>query len=154
MQTGSSVTCNVVKAVEMRLPGGLIGGPCLSMRGQLIDDGPRQGASAHIVQRRVVDDTVCVPSTQQIEEVQPALAWPGGEPGEVVIADLRAEAVLASMARAGIVHQDPGRRLQAGPQHVTVLTRNPSCPAINRCIICPLQMATPIPPVVPPAVAP
>ena len=89
------------------------------------DDGPGQGTAAHIVQRRFVDDVVGVSGAQQIEEVQPALARPGAEPGEVVIADLRAEAVLACVARAGVVHRDPGRRLQARPQHVTVLGEEP-----------------------------
>jgi len=88
----------------MHLPGGLIGEPCLSMGGQLMDDGPGQGTAAHIVQRRFVDDIVGVPGTQQIEEVQTALARPGAEPGEIVVADLRAEAVPASVTRAGIVH--------------------------------------------------
>ena len=103
--------CRDVKAVEMRLPGSLIGEPRLLVRGQLMNDGSCQGASAHIVQCRLVDDIVCVPGAQQIEKVQPALVGPGGEPGEIVIADLRAEAVLAGMARAGVVHRDPGRRL-------------------------------------------
>ena len=83
--------------------------------------GPAQqekgGASPHIVQRRLVDDRVGMPDTQQIEEVQPALARPRGEPGKVVVADLRAEAVLAGVTRTGVVHRDPRRRLQAGAQH-------------------------------------
>ena len=54
-----------VEAVEMRLPGCLIGEPCLLMGGQLRNDGPRQDASAHIVQRRFVDDIVRVPGAQQ-----------------------------------------------------------------------------------------
>ena len=60
-----------------------------------------------------------------IEEVQPALARPGAEPGKIVVADLRAEAVLASMACTGVVHRDPGRRPQACPQYVTVLIEEP-----------------------------
>jgi hypothetical protein len=62
---------------------------------------------------------VYAPGTQQIEEVRPALARLGREPGEVVIADRRAEAVLARMTLAGIGDRDPGCRLQACPQHVT-----------------------------------
>ena len=56
-----------------------------------------------------------------VEEVQPALAGPCAEPGEVVVADLRAEAVPAGMARTGVVHRDPGRRPQAHTQHVAAL---------------------------------
>ena len=68
--------CVDAEAVEMSLPGSLIGEPCLSMRGQLMNDCPRQGAAAHIVQRRFVDDVVSMPGAQQIEKVQPALARP------------------------------------------------------------------------------
>jgi hypothetical protein len=35
----------------------------------------------------------------------------------VIVADLRAVAVLVPVASAGIVHTDPGRRFQPGPQH-------------------------------------
>ena len=76
------------EAVEMRLPGGLIGEPCLSMGGQPMDDGPCQGTATHIVQRCLIDDVVGVSGAQQIEEVQPALARPSAEPGEIVVADL------------------------------------------------------------------
>jgi hypothetical protein len=37
------------KAVEMRLPGNLIGEPRLPMDSQLVDDRPGKGASVHIV---------------------------------------------------------------------------------------------------------
>jgi hypothetical protein len=117
--------CADAEAVEMRLPGHLIGEPCPLMCGQLMDGRSRQGSPAHIVQRRVVDDIVCVPGAQQIEEVQPALARPGAEPGKFVIADLRAEAVPARVTRARVVHGDPGGRLQACPQNVTVLGQEP-----------------------------
>jgi hypothetical protein len=72
----------------MHLPGVLIGKPRLAMCGQLADDRPSERTPVHIVQRGFVDDVVCVPGAQQIEEVQPALARPGAEPGEVVVADL------------------------------------------------------------------
>jgi hypothetical protein len=35
---------------------------------------------------------------QQVEEIQPALRGPRAEPGETVVADLRAEAVLGCSA--------------------------------------------------------
>ena len=56
---------------------------------------------------------------QQVEEVQPALARARAEPGEIVVADLRAKAVAPRVSRAGIVDADPGGALQPRPQHVT-----------------------------------
>lgn len=56
---------------------------------------------------------------QQVEEVQPALARARAEPGEIVVADLRAKAVAPRVSRAGIVGADPGGALQPRPQHVT-----------------------------------
>ena len=61
-----------------------------------------------------------VAGAQELQEVQPALAAGRAEPGEIVVADLRADGIGAAMARAGVVHRDPIRRLQAGPQHLTV----------------------------------
>ena len=66
-----------------------------------------------------------MPCAQQIEEVQPALARPRAEPGEVVVADLRAEPVLAGVACTRVVHRDPGRSLQASPQNVAGLRQEP-----------------------------
>ena len=60
---------------------------------------------------------------QQLEEVQPALRARGAEPGEVVVADLGADAVPALVAGAGVVDADPGRGLQPGPQHVARLVK-------------------------------
>jgi hypothetical protein len=56
-----------------------------------------------------------------IKEVQPALARPCAKPGEVVIADLRAEAIPPGVTRAGIIDRDPGCVVQARPQHITAL---------------------------------
>ena len=58
-----------------------------------------------------------MPGAQQIEEIQPALRGARAEPGEPVIADLRAKPVLAGMARTGIVRRHIGRGLQPGPQN-------------------------------------
>src|SRR5580765_5995562 len=113
------------KLIEMRLPGSLIGEPRLLMGGQRTDDRPGKVSSAHIVQRRRVDDAVCEPGAQEIQEVQPALARAGAEPGEIIVADLGGEAVLASMACTSVIHRDPGRRPQARPQYVTVLIKEP-----------------------------
>jgi hypothetical protein len=56
-----------------------------------------------------------------VKEVQPTLARACAEPSEVVVADLRAEPVLPGVTRAGVVHRDPGGRLQAGAQYFTAL---------------------------------
>ena len=113
----------------MRLPGHLIGEPHLPRCRQLVDDRSGQGTPTHIVQRRLIDDVVCVSGAQQIEKVQPALARPRAEPSEVVVADLSAEPVLASVTRAGVVHRDPGHRLKANPQHVEGLRQESILPS-------------------------
>jgi hypothetical protein len=70
-----------------------------------------------------------VSGAQQIEKVQPALARPRAEPGEVIVTDLGAEPVLAGVTRAGIIHRDPGCRLQASPQHVASLRQEAVLPS-------------------------
>ena len=144
-RVGSDLQSTDAKAIEMHLPGRLIGELRLPVFRKLIDDRPGQGTPTHIVQRRLVDDVVGVSGTQQIEEVQSALAGPRAEPGEVVVADLSAEPVLAGVASAGVIHRDPGRRLKANPQHVTGLDEEFSCPAISKRITCRLEMLMPIP---------
>ena len=76
---------------------------------------------AHVGECRIVDHIVGETGPQRLKKVQPALAARGAEPGEIVIADLRADGVGATMAGTGVVHRDPARRLQPGPQHVAVL---------------------------------
>ena len=68
----------------------------------MANDRPGQGMLMHVGECRIVDDVVSVSGAQQVEEVQPALAASSGEPGEVVVADLRADTVGAAMARAGV----------------------------------------------------
>jgi hypothetical protein len=144
--------------VQMRLPRRVIGEPCVGVPGQAGDQRTGQGTVAHIGQRRGVDDIVGVAGAQQIEKVQPALARGGGEPGKVLVADLRADAVGGFVARAGIVHADPGGVGQAGAQHVTGFVAKPilardqqahhltardihatarNCAAMRRTVTCP-----------------
>jgi hypothetical protein len=104
----------------MRLPGELVGEVCPGLRRQLADHGTGKRTATHVAQGRVIDHVIGVSGAQEIEKVQSALAGPRGEPGEAVVANLGAEAILSGVARAGIVHRDPGRRTQAGPQHVAV----------------------------------
>jgi hypothetical protein len=61
---------------------------------------------------------------QDIEEAQTALAGAGAKPGEIVIADLCAKAIAASMSCARIINADPGSTLQSRPQHVTAFAQD------------------------------
>src|SRR5690349_12422187 len=58
-----------------------------------------------------------MPGTQQVKEVQPALAASCAKPGKAVVADVRAEAVVAGVPCAGIIDGDPCRRLQASTEY-------------------------------------
>ena len=80
-----------------------------------------QRAFAHVGQCLGIDDVIVVAGAQQFEEVEAALGGGGAEPGEMRIADLRAEAVRGLVARAGVVHRDPGGCRKSGAQHVTRL---------------------------------
>ena len=105
----------------MLRPGLLIGKLPSLVRGQSLDQRSGQGMLTHIVQGRVVDHIVGVAGTQQVEEVQPALAARRAEPGEAVVADLRADGIDTTMARTGVVHRDPVGRFQASAQHLAGL---------------------------------
>jgi hypothetical protein len=115
--------------LEMAQPGRRGGELSLRVRLQQLDHRPRQGMLAHVLQRRRVDDVVGMAGTQQLEEVQPALAARRAEPGEAVVADVRADPVGAAVARAGVVHRDPGGGLQPRPQHLPGLGEEVVLPA-------------------------
>ena len=102
----------------MRLPRRWVGEPRVRIGGQGGDHWPSQRAAAHIGQRRFVDHIIGMAGAQQIEEVQAALAAGRAEPGEAVIADLRAESVAGFVPRAGVVDGNPVGGFQAGAQHV------------------------------------
>lgn len=85
---------------------------------QPCDHRPGQSAIMHIGQRLGIDDVIGVAGTQQIKEVQPALAGAGAEPGEVVVADLGADAIGRFVACAGIIYAHPGGSGQASPPHI------------------------------------
>ncbi len=117
----------------MGLPGGVIGKAFRRSLGQALDQGASQGRAALVVQGRRVDEVATIAGAQQIEEVQAALGRARGEPGEAVVADLRAVAVPAAMARAGVVGADPRSIPQAGAQH---------CPALGEAaVLAPAQQA-------------
>src|SRR3954468_13039842 len=58
---------------------------------------------------------------QEFQEVQPALAGRGAEPGEVVVADLRAGPVRGLVAGPGVIDRDPGGLRPPGAQHIASL---------------------------------
>ncbi len=91
-------------SVELRRPGGLIGEGRPRLLIQPGDQGRGQRPLAHVIERCGVEHEVGVAGTQQIQEVQSALRGPCAEPGEMLIADLRAVAILGLMPRAGVVH--------------------------------------------------
>src|ERR1700680_3254154 len=107
----------------MRRPGFAITEVPLGMVSQACDDRSRQGALAHVGKRLIVDHIVGVAGTQAFEEVQAALRVGGGEPSEVVVADLGADGVLPLVASASVVNADPARRRQAGAQDVACLVK-------------------------------
>ena len=104
---------------KMRLPSGRVGKLLVRVLGETGNDGSGECTFPHIGQGGVIDHVVAVASTQQIEKVQSALAVGGAEPGEIVVADLCADAVSTFVARTGVIHRDPVGGLQAGAQHVT-----------------------------------
>ncbi len=72
----------------MGLPGRVVGEACLRFRSQAAEHRAGERAGPHVGQGCLVDHEVSVAGPQQIEEVEPALARAGAEPGEVVVADL------------------------------------------------------------------
>ena len=103
----------------MGRPGGLIGEGLVRMFGQTGDHRTGKGAVAHIGQSLGIDDVIAMAGAQQREEVAAALRWGGAEPGKMSVADLGAEAVGSLVARAGVVHRDPGGAGKPGAEHIT-----------------------------------
>ncbi len=96
----------------------------------------RERACAHIGERLGIDDVIAMAGPQQVEEVEAALRGGGAEPGEMRVADLGAEAVPGLVARAGVIHRDPGGARKSGAQHRArlgeVALRARSCPSRRR----------------------
>ena len=78
---------------------------------------------AQIGQRLGIDDVIAVAGAQQLEEIAAALRSGGAEPSEMRIADLGAEAVRGLVARAGVVHRDPGGVRKPGTEHIASLVQ-------------------------------
>ena len=96
---GEDLQVGNAQTLQMRLPGAVVGEATLRRGGQTADHRAGERTTAHVSQRRVVYDVVGVPGAQQVKEIEPALARAGAEPGEAVVADLRAEAVAAGVPR-------------------------------------------------------
>src|SRR5438876_802336 len=92
---------------EMRAPGRLIGKALVGMFDQAGDRMLGQGALAHVGERVGIDDVIAVAGAQQFEEVAAALRAGGAEPGEVRVADVRADAIRGLVASPGVVDRDP-----------------------------------------------
>ena len=103
---------------EVRLPVRRIGKLFVRVFREPGNGRPSERMFAHVGQGGIVDHVIGVPDTQQIEEVQATLASRRAEPGEVVVADLRADAVRALVTCPRVIHRNPTRCLQTRAQHV------------------------------------
>jgi hypothetical protein len=129
--------------VKMRQPRLRISEICLRLSHQTGDQRRGQGVLSHIAVSRLVEHVIGMASAQQVEEIQPAFRCAGSEPGEPVIADLRAKSVLADMPRTGIVDRHIRRCLQPGAQNVPASATKSACLSVSRRCNCRLEIATP-----------
>ena len=105
----------------MCVPGLLIRKVAVRMLGQASHHMRSQGAFAHVGERLGIDDVIVVAGAQQFQEIEAALGGGGAEPGEMRVADLRAEAIGGFVARAGVVDRDPCGTRKPGTQHLARL---------------------------------
>ena len=101
----------------MSVPGRAVGEDAIGMLAEAGDDGSGERAVAHVGQGLFIDDVIVMSGPQHFEEVEAALRARGRKIGEMGVADLGAEAVLALVPRPGVVDRDPSRVGQAGSQH-------------------------------------
>ena len=80
---------------------------------------------APVREGRLVDHVVAMAGPQKPNEVQTALRARGREPGKMVVTNLGANAVHRFVPRPGVVHRNPRRRLQSGPQNLPRLADEP-----------------------------
>jgi hypothetical protein len=81
----------------------------------------RQLVPGHVLQRPGVEHVIGAPGAQQFQKVDPALTLRALEPGEQLIADEGAVAVLAVVPRPGVVHLNMIRHLQSRLQQPILL---------------------------------
>ena len=101
---------------QPRLPAGRVRAAPRAVA-QIGHHGRRQLLPLPVGQGRVVDHVVGVRPAEDLQEVLPALAVGAGEVGEQLVADVRARAVAAPVAGAGVIDLDvrrpgPPRRQQ------------------------------------------
>src|SRR5580698_2161613 len=105
----------------MRLPRRLVGEVLGLVAGELPDKRAGERTAGHISECLSVDDVIAVAGAQQFQKIEPALRAGRAEPGETVVADVRAEAVLRLVAGTGVVDRDPGSRGEPSPKNVLCL---------------------------------
>ena len=98
---------------EVVPPGSFVAEAVLVVLGQLGDHRAAQATLAHVGQGLGIDHVIAVAGLQDLQEAQPAFRRGRGERGEVVVADLRADAVAVLVTGAGVVDADPA--LFTGP---------------------------------------
>jgi hypothetical protein len=139
--------------VEMGQPRRLVGEALGLMLREQPDDRAGERPVAHIGERLGVDDVIAMAGAQQFQEIEPALRAGGAEPGEAVVADLRAVPVPGLVAGPGV----PPSALPKGPSTVTqgavasparstscASTRKRSWRSISRRTTCRFETAMPI----------
>src|SRR5271168_476461 len=114
---GADLQSRDAEPIQMDVPGRPVGEDAIGMLAEAGDDGSGERAAAHIGQGLFVDDVIVMSGPQQFEEVEAALRARGRKIGEMSVADLGAEAILAFVTRPGVVGRDPRRVGQAGPQY-------------------------------------
>jgi hypothetical protein len=85
------------------------------------DDAFRYAVFDQVGQRRSIDHVVGMAGAQQVQEVQPALRRAGGEPSEVVVADVRGVFIAPGVPGAGVIDRHPGGGCQPGLQDGVLL---------------------------------
>ena len=121
------------------MPGWLIGEISLVTRVQTRDVRERQAMGPHVGQGCLVHRKVAMPGAQQIENVQPALRRARAEPGEPIVADLRAVAVRDLMAGTGVVDRNPRCTSKPGTKHVATFRQELIVPLGQQPLHLPLR---------------
>lgn len=106
---------------QMRRPRRPVGEVLGRMSGEQIDDFARQVVLAHVGETRRIDQMRGIAGVEQLQEVQSALGARGRKRRELVVADLRAHAVLGLVPRTGVIDRDPGGFIEARAQNITCL---------------------------------
>ena len=121
------------QGIEMGLPAGDFADCCMGMCLQAAQWLLGQTLFVQVGQGVRIEAVADAAGVEQLQKVDPTLAAGARKPGEPVVADLRHVAVVAPMARPGIVHRDVATDLQAGHQQlVLLLEKTPDAAAEQR----------------------